>query len=196
MSNIDIETLSHILEATQGKQKSLLVGIDGCGGSGKSTLASALASALSQGTVVKMDDFYLPSMFRNDKEFIPEQIGSTFDWRRLKNQVLVPLSENRIARYQRYDWDADSLVEWHAIPVGGIVIVEGVYSTRRELAAFYDFRIWVQCRRELRLARGIARDGVGARDKWEREWMPLEDNYVESHRPHVHADWVINGNIE
>ncbi len=192
MNSTDIEKLNDILKAIPRKQSTLLIGIDGCGGSGKSTLASELASAFSDVTIVGMDDFYLPSLFRKDKEFILGQIGSTFDWRRLKEQVLIPISQNLPAKYQRYDWNSDSFAEWHTVSPGGIVIVEGVYSTRRELADFYDFRVWVECPREVRLTRGIARDGEGARNLWEKEWMPVEDNYVARHRPHESADWVIN----
>ncbi len=195
MNSADIENLIDILRAIPRKQSALLIGIDGCGGSGKSRLARTLASAFSHATIVEMDDFYLPSSLRKDKEFIPGQIGPLFDWRRLKNQVLVPLSQNSRAKYQRYDWNSDSLAEWHTISPEELVIIEGVYSTRRELADFYDFRIWVECPREVRLARGIARDGEGMRKRWESEWMPMEDTYVEGHRPHEAADCVINGYV-
>ncbi len=196
MTSIEIKNLQTKLEVIPRKRATLLIGIDGCGGSGKSTLAKILARILSNVTIVEMDDFYLPSLLRNGKEFNPEQIGSTYDWKRLKNQVLAPLFQNQNAKYQRYDWNADRLAECHTVAFGGVVIVEGVYSTRTELANFYDFRIWVECPREVRLARGIARDGEEARDRWEREWMPMEDSYVENHKPRENADYVVNGNVE
>jgi uridine kinase len=195
MNSIGIAKIDNILQALSRKQATLLIGIDGCGGSGKSTLARELADAFSNVTIVKMDDFYLPSLLRKDKEFIPGQIGSTFDWQRLKAQVLIPLSQNLYAKYQRYDWDSDSLAEWRIVSPGNVVIVEGVYSTRRELADFYDLRIWVACPREIRLARGLARDGESMRDRWEREWMPLEDIYVQRHRPDETADLVVSGYV-
>ena len=75
----------------------------------------------------------------------------------------------------------------------GVVIVEGVYSSRRELASLYDLRIWVECPRELRLSRGLARDGETARKLWEEDWMPSEDRYLEEHRPLERADAVVSG---
>jgi hypothetical protein len=42
----------------------------------------------------------------------------------MRRQVLEPLGRDEPARYQRYDWDADRLAEWHEIPVGGTVIIE------------------------------------------------------------------------
>ncbi len=194
MNSTDLEKLNDILKDLPRKQPTLLIGIDGCGGSGKSTLARELANFFPNTTIVEMDDFYLPSSLRKDS--IPEEIGSTFDWQRLENQVLIPLSRNLSAKYQRYDWNSDSLADWRTIAPGNLVIIEGVYSTRRELSNFYDFRIWVECPREIRLARGIARDGEGMREIWEMEWMPMEDNYVEIHRPHETADLVLNGYVE
>jgi uridine kinase len=74
-----------------------------------------------------------------------------------------------------------------------MVIVEGVYCTRDELASFYDFRIWIACPRELRLARGIARSGESIREVWERDWMVAEDLYIAAQRPQERADLVLDG---
>ncbi|WP_460288787.1 hypothetical protein [Clostridium sp. CTA-7] len=74
-----------------------------------------------------------------------------------------------------------------------MVIIEGVYSTRKELADFYDFKIFVDCPRELRLRRGIARDGESVKDIWEKVWMVEEDKYMIEHRPSEGADLVVNG---
>lgn len=175
------------------KQATLLIGIDGCGGSGKSTLAARLKENLPGVTVVHMDDFYLPS---NQKVVgSPEEkpVGADCDWRRVLHQVIEPLSRDQEGNYQRYDWVKDALAEWHQVPVGGIVIIEGVYSTRNELLEYYDFTIWVETPRETRLSRGLERDGEEARDRWEKDWMVAEDIYVKAHKPHERADLVIAG---
>uniref|UniRef100_UPI00406CEA9B uridine kinase family protein n=1 Tax=Paenibacillus sp. FSL H8-0168 TaxID=2921378 RepID=UPI00406CEA9B len=65
----------------------------------------------------------------------------------------------KAVRYQRYDWETDKLSEWHTVPAGGIVIIEGVYSIRKELEDKYDFKVWVDCPRKIRLSRGLERDG-------------------------------------
>lgn len=161
-----------------GKQKTLLVGIDGCGGAGKTTLAQKIKKSLENLTIVRMDDFYF-------KDY--------FDWKRLKRQVLEPLSKNETAEYQRYSWLTESLAEWQTIEVGGIVIVEGVYSTRKELADFYDFKIWVETPRKIRLQRGIERDGEAMREKWESVWMLAEDIYIKNDLPCERADLIMNG---
>jgi uridine kinase len=134
------------LQAVAATRPTILLGIDGLGGAGKTVLAAALAGSLRSAgrtaAVVHFDDFFLPSA------------------RRPRG---TPLRANQVARYRRYDWMLHALAEVHEIAPNCTVIVEGVSCTRRELADLYDLRVWVDCPRELRLARGIRRDGEAAR---------------------------------
>jgi uridine kinase len=172
------------------KQTTLLIGIDGCGGAGKSALAQALAQGDPEVTIVSMDDFFRPSSQARPPG---SAIGAEYDWPRLRGQVLEPLRRNEPGRYQRYDWGSDALAEWHTVPVGGVVIVEGIYSTRDELRDAYDYTIWVDSPRALRLQRGLARDGEQARLVWTTRWMPAEDRYVAEQHPEAKADTVVPG---
>ena len=189
---MNAQIVADIVDRCLSADSSFIVGIDGCSGAGKSHLATEVHTALtSRGryvSIVHMDDFYLSSEFGNVAR-APVGIGSAFGWRRLRDEVLAPLTAGKTARYQRYDWPSDALAEWHDVP-RGTVIVEGVYATRLELEQFYDLTVWVECPRPIRLARGIERDGETARRKWEEEWMPAEDRYVSEQSPHTRADLV------
>jgi uridine kinase len=175
-------------------RRTALVGIDGRGGSGKSTLARELAALLPDAIVVEFDDFYRPA---NERQLRAargdDEIGGDFDWRRLRHQVLQPLAGDEEARYRRYDWDGDQLADWHSIPSGGVVIVEGNYSTRPELRRYYDVTIWVDTPHDVRLHRGVERDGEHARARWLGEWIPEEDRYLAAYQPARQVDIVING---
>ena len=166
------------------------VGIDGRGGSGKSTLARLLIDGWSDAAVVEMDDFYLPEEGRTLR---PEVHGANFDRERLVREVLDPLSSGSAGRYRRYDWEEDRLAEWHDVRAGAVLLVEGVYSTSAPLRGYLDFAIWVDCPQDLRLQRGVERDGEGMRAVWAHEWMPAEDRYVEAERPDGRADLVLDG---
>ncbi|MCM3340579.1 AAA family ATPase [Paenibacillus sp. MER TA 81-3] len=190
-----MEQLVGSIDKIPKKQSALLIGIDGCGGSGKSTLAHKLKEECSDVTIVHMDDFYLPSALIQNTPPTNKPVGADFDWQRVLSQVLEPISQDKGGHYQRYDWETDSLAEWHTVPIGGIVIIEGVYSIRKELANKYDFMIWVDCLREIRLARGVERDGEAARDTWENNWMIAEDIYMEEHNPNERADLVVDGSL-
>lgn len=169
-----------------------LVFVDGLGGAGKSVLAEALAGELGA-AVVQGDDFYRPSAERESSAEQSAAVGASFDWRRLELQVLAPLSRGQGARYQRYNWADDQLADWVTVPGGGTVVVEGVYLLRNELRRYASVSIWVETLREVRLARGVERDGEAARSRWVDEWMPAEDAYVSAMRPDAAATLVVDG---
>jgi uridine kinase len=189
----EVDQLVGELEELKQEKDFLLVAIDGCGGSGKSTLALLLEGRLGDVTVVEGDYFYLPTAERPVRKIAVEQPGSAYDWRRLLAQVLQPLTERKDARYQKYEWRSDTYEDWCDIPREGMVIVEGVYVSRPEVSDLYDYRVWVNCPREIRLARGVERDGKAHRDLWENEWMAAENRYVKMHTPEASADFVIDG---
>jgi uridine kinase len=78
-------------------------------------------------------------------------------------------------------------------PADAVVLVEGVYSSSEPLRGYIDYAIWVDCPYDVRLRRGIERDGETMRAMWVDEWMPAEDRYVEGEHPNVRADLVLDG---
>ena len=196
MSNPAYDIASQI-SRNASQDRVYLVGIDGPGGSGKTILADNIRQKLEKGRfaveTVHNDDFYLPSASRSRLPANLKPIGGDFDWMRLHDQVLAPLRSGQIARYVRYDWPSDRLAEEHEIQPRGIILIEGVYCTRAELRDLYDFRIWVDCPSEVRLSRGLYRDGESVRSIWVTQWKPAEDRYYDEHRPHVFAHVVVNG---
>lgn len=189
-------TISSLIAEIQeiSKKRSLyILAIDGRGGSGKSTLAARIQAECPGSVAVHMDDFYLPSSDRVQLPPSQKPIGADYDWERVCNQILKPHTKGKEARYQRYDWETDTMAEWHEVPAGGLVIIEGTYSIRKELAGYHDFTIWVECPRDQRLKRGLERDGEDARQMWEDNWMVHEDLYVGVQRPQERADLVVDG---
>jgi len=174
----------------KGSRNRYIIGIDRPGASGKSCLADQILAQMSDIQIVHFDDFYLG----NDAADTKLTLGSRFDWARLEQQVLLPLSNNQKAYYQVYDWQLQKLGKWKTVMPNGIVIVEGVYSTRSELRHYYDLTVFVTANYETRLQRGIDRDGISSRDKWMKEWMPEEIMYIESeHDPRGYAEVEIDG---
>lgn len=188
---IRISKFSNAIQAI-GATAARLVLIDGLGGAGKSVLAEALAGKL-EAPVVQGDDFYRPSAERQRSGHGSGAVGASFDWRRLERQVLVPLSRGEDARYQRYYWDSDRLGDWITVSGQDTVVVEGVYLLQKELRRYASVSIWVETPREVRLARGIERDGEAARSRWIDEWMPAEDAYVSAMRPDGAATLAVDG---
>jgi uridine kinase len=74
-----------------------------------------------------------------------------------------------------------------------VIVIEGVCALHRLFREAYDLKVWVEAPRELRLARGVARDGEDARRIWEETWLPGEDRYVQRDDPISAADMIVDG---
>lgn len=156
-----------------------LVAVDGPGGAGKSTYAERLATAAGGAPVVHTDDF--------------ASADNPIDWwPRLLAEVVEPLVAGREAHFRRYDWVTRALAEVITVAPAPIVIIEGVSSGRAEWAEHLSFVVWIETPRELRLARGLERDGPDAVGDWEG-WMTGEDSFYARDPVRARADLVIDG---
>ena len=194
-SHTDIDSVLHLIDRRSRIGGPLLVAVDGLGGAGKSTLARQISTALPGSSVVEVDDFYLPMTAEERAGMRPRDgYERYFDWTRLLQEVIEPLRERRRARFRRYDWEMNRLREWREVAPAGVVIVEGVFSTRPELSPLFDVTVYVDTPREQRAARMAAR-GWDNLD-WMEHWRAAEDWYVRHHRPAERADLVIDGSGE
>jgi uridine kinase len=171
---VDVTPVLELIAARRSADACTLVGIGGHGGAGKSTLAAAIPGA----QVVPTDAFWN---------------GDGFDIGRIRSHVLDPLLRGREARYAAWDWAGRRPAGVRAVRPRGVVVVEGVCALHRLLRDAYAVRVWVDAPAELRLERGVARDGEAARATWLEVWMPREDRYVASDDPAACADLVVDG---
>jgi hypothetical protein len=159
-----------------------LVGVDGPSGSGKSMLAVRLAARASA-PVVEIDDFVSWSDFAGW-------------WPRFERQVLSPLLSGAEARYQVRDWANDelgtSLDGWKTLAWAPLVILEGVTCTRLAAANRLAYRIWVDAPEDLRLQRGLERDGTSHRQLW-LTWMAEEREFFATDGTRARADLRVTG---
>lgn len=184
--------LAIFLEKKLKEKGIMLIAIDGPGGSGKSFFTDNLRKYFSNCQIIHFDDFYHE---KNSSHHNKPKIGSSFDWKRLEKEVLTPLKKGSIAYYQKYDWIKDEVGGKHEVRPEGIILIEGIYSYRKEIRHYYDLSIWIEVDYELRLNRGIERDGEDMKHRWTDEWMPKESEYIKSefHSPREKADIVICG---
>jgi uridine kinase len=170
-----VDRVAALTSARSAGRAFVLVGIGGHGAAGKTTLARSIPGAQVVGT----DEFW---------------DGADFELSRLRAEVLEPVLRGEPAEYRAFSWE---LQEPSATPrivrPDGVIVVEGVCALHVLFREAYDLRIWVDAPRELRLARGVARDGEGARELWEQRWMPSEDRYVERDDPISAAHMIVDG---
>jgi len=154
-----------------------LVCVDGPAGSGKTTLAEAIARVVPDADVVHCDELL-------------------HGWRGLPGlsatveALLRPLAAGRSGHWRRWDWHADDWAEVHAVEPGGFLVLEGVGCWSPAVADLVGTLVWVEAASELRMARGIARDGEAMRPHWE-QWRVDEAALFAQARTREHADLVV-----
>lgn len=156
----------------------VVVAVDGPSGSGKTTLAEALAERLPA-TLVRMDDLY-PGW-----DGLAQAVGLVTDL------VLEPLSRGERAAYRRWDWARGSWGETLVVAPGLFLVVEGCGSSVLPAGRYAAVRVWVQADREVRMRRGIERDGETFRPHWER-WARQEDALFAADRTRERADFLVD----
>ncbi|MBT0995883.1 uridine kinase [Cellulomonas sp. DKR-3] len=162
-----------------------LVCVDGPAGSGKTTTAAGVAERAARGgtrsLVVHLDDLY---------EGWDGLDGSL--WPRLSAQVLEPLRRGRPGRFQRYDWERGRFADWVDVPVPDLLVLEGCGSAQRAADPLAVLRMWVEAPPDVRLERGLARDGQAARAHWVR-WMSDEAAHFAREGTRGRADVRVDG---
>ena len=155
------------------------VAVDGTTASGKSTIARELTEAVEglgrPAIHLTMDGYHQPRdhRYRKGKLSAEGYYEDAYDFTALVRRVLVPMGPDGDRRYQTriIDLDSDRPIDEpsQVAPADSVLIVDGSFLQRPEIAGHWDHRIFVNTRFDLALARGIARDAaaLGGRAKAE-----------------------------
>ncbi len=162
--------------ATLGEGRLLCV--DGPAGSGKTTLGAALAERTGA-QLIHGDDLME-------------------GWRGLDavgGQLLTlaeALAAGRPGSYRHFDWQHHRYDRDVAVRAAPWLVVEGVGSGAAALAAYTTVLAWVEVDDELRLSRGMARDGEEMRRHW-LTFMEDERALFARERTRERADVLVDG---
>lgn len=164
-----------------------LVCLDGPAGSGKSTLAELVAEGFDRlahrgsgsARVVPMDDLY-PGWSGLPR--VDEQLEG----------LLTPLAEGRAGSYRRYDWLAGEFAETVTVDPVPLLVLEGVGSGSSRFSSLQTVLVWVEAPYEVRLRRGIERDGDAFAPYWE-QWARDETDLFAREGTRERADVVVDG---
>ena len=129
----------------------MVVAVDGIGASGKSTFAAGLAERAQPRQVVLLhaDDFFNPAHVRHARgRLSPEGFWlDTYIYDALISWTLEPLSRGGTGLYRPASFDratgAAIRPEQVQAPEDALVIVEGTFLHRDELARFWDYSIFL-----------------------------------------------------
>ena len=176
---------ARVLELARSRQPTLgagrLICVDGPAGSGKTTLAAEIASLAGGTAVVHMDDLFegWGGLARVDQQL---------------HSLLRPLAEGFSGSYRRWDWPGNAWAETVLVPPAPLLVLEGVGSGASAYADLTTVLAWVEVPFELRMARGLERDGDAVSEHW-RRWAEDEQTLFTREGTRERADVVLDGRV-
>lgn len=183
------------------------VAVDGPPASGKTMLADELAVVLrAQGLDViraTIEGFLFPEERRYRRgEYSPEGCYlDNHDYEALNRVLLDPLGPDGDRRFQSavYDrtTDATLCAPVTAASSHAVLIFDGVFLQRTELANRWDLRIFVSTDFERTIDRALIREHGVLPDadierRWRERYIPSQQHYFATARPADHADVVVH----
>lgn len=183
------------------------VAIDGIDAAGKTCLADELAQALRRlaRPVIRasLDGFHKPraARYRLGKDSPEGYYLDSFSYDQLHAGLLEPLGPGGSRRYRCavFDYRADKPLELpeQMADLETILLLDGVFLMRPELADAWDFCIFVEVSFDTSLARALDRDaeqigGVEAvRQRYHNRYFPAQRSYLQTCHPSQKADVVV-----
>jgi len=197
---VAVDTVVAAIRVRSVSAHQLVVAIDGRSGSGKSIVAEAVAQAIGA-AIVPCDHFFAASVSNAewDRRTPEERAADAIDWRRLKREAIEPLRTGRPARWYAFDFLAgprgDGTYPLQRTPTEldpkPVVLLDGAYSARPELADVLDLSVLVEATPTTRQARLEAREAADFLRQWHARWDLAEEYYFGQVRPPSAFDVVL-----
>jgi uridine kinase len=108
------------------------------------------------------------------------------------DSIVAPLRSGEPGRYRRYDWHRGGFAEERLVEPCSVLLVEGVGSGGSACSDAITCLVWVEAPSDVRLTRGLDRDGAHLRDHWEA-WRDREEAMFARERTRERADVVVDG---
>ena len=191
-----------------------IVGVDGIDGAGKSTFADELAGVLRARGVAtdraSIDSFHRPRAQRwaAGRTSPVGFYRDSHDLDQLHSHLLAPIAQHRPYVTAVFDEPSDRRIDirWHDPQPGGVLVFDGIFLHRPELADVWHYSIWLDGVERVRTRRmEIVMDGCPV-DPAHRmlhflAWWARFDRYVTGQRlyleqsdPVARADLVVDNN--
>lgn len=170
------------------KKGRAVVAIDGMAGAGKSTLASLLVG-LTSGTVISMDDFFLPPEKRTAARLA--EAGGNVDYERFATEVLPGLQTGEAFSYGVFDCSRMAVTTTQAVPVCPVRIVEGSYAMHPQFGRYADVTVFLHVTPAEQMQRITQRNGAKMAEKFRNIWIPMENRYFREKHVAERCRYVI-----
>src|SRR4030042_3571999 len=161
------ETIAREVEKMKQKEKAFVIGINGIDGAGKTEFAASLETYLKAAgyktQLIHLDDFHNSKMIRYAGEDEADNYyNKSFDINLIVEKLLSPIKENKPLSLKlkvlNLDSDKYEVDRENQIDRSTIVIFEGEFLFRKELAPYIDYKIFLDIPLEESKRRAIIRD--------------------------------------
>ena len=193
------EVLAELADAVPRLDRPVLVAVDGADGAGKTLLADELAALVPGSVRASLDDFHHSRAHRHAEGRTGRTVWErSFDLVAVRRELLDPWRRGPGSSYRRrwHDLPTDQLVDepLSSVPEHGVLLLDGVFAQRPELAGAWDLVVWVHADAGVRVARMAARDGVpdDPDDPDQRRYLDAQAIYRACCRPEETADIVVD----
>jgi uridine kinase len=202
--------LTNIIQAVKLPHP-LRIGVDGIDASGKSALSDELAELLrAQGRTViqaSIDSFHHPGSIRRQRGADSPQgyFLDAYNYPAVLAALLEPLGPggNRCYHTTMFDFHSDQplLTPERLASENDILLFDGVFLMRPELASVWDMTIFVQVAFETALQRAMQRDiplfgsAQIVMERYQKRYFPAQQYYLQTCHPAEQADIVIDNNL-
>ncbi|ADH07567.1 TPA: hypothetical protein QCY18_005359 [Bacillus cereus] len=180
------------------------VGVSGITASGKTTFANELAEEIKKRglpvTRASIDDFHNPRVIRyaKGKESARGYYEDAHDYTAFKERLLMPLGPNGNLQYETISHNLITDMSVHNEPLlatqNMILIVDGTFLLKKDVAYLFDYKIFVDTNFEIARKRGAKREteAFGSYEEAEKIFLNRYHAacklYIDEHNPKELAD--------
>lgn len=199
------DRLAGVVSDLAANKHRLTVAVDGPDAAGKTTLARQIASRLTAPVIpVSVDSFHRPRQdrYRRGELSAEGYYRDSFDYQAITGQCLTPFRNGApTIRTAAYDFRSNtSRANEAAVPATAILMFDGVFLLRPELASFWDLAIYLRVSPDTTLRRALTRDvglfGSAAEicRRYLRRYLPGQALYQADAAPEESAHIIIGNN--
>jgi len=189
------------IERKEDKNRPFVVGINGIDGAGKTEFADAFERFLKNHNYktqsIHLDDFHNPRKIRYaGKDQADNYYNLSFNIKHIVEKLLKPLRRkgDYSAKMRLLDWHTDKydIEKEFTFSPNTIVIFEGVFLFRKELAPYIDYKVFLDIAFEESKRRAKDRDPKTTLEKYDVKYLPAQQRYLGKYPSCDTADMVVD----
>lgn len=205
-----MQTIAKVFETARVRRAAhplgmaLLVGLSGIDGCGKGYLAGQLVAAFTErglkSAAINVDGWLnLPPIRFNSRRSAENFYEHALRLDELFARLVLPLREKRSA-HVTMDWVEETASAsrpfTYAFQNLDIIVLEGVYLSKRAYRKHFDLAVWIDCSWETALERSVARSQEGLSPEetvraYRTTFFPAEEIHFARDDPRRAADLIV-----